>query len=156
MPLVIIAHRGNLDLINPKEENHPDYIFEAIQQGFPVEVDIRYINKKWFLGHDNPDYKVSIDWIKKMSGSIYWHAKNQDAFLELNKFDSNSYWYWKYFWQQNDDYCLTSTGHIWTHCSKPAKGKNSIATLLGKGLEVPKGIFGICTDYPLDYRQKGL
>lgn len=156
MPLVIISHRGNTSQINSEQENSPNYIDEAIKTGFQVEVDVRFIDKKWYLGHDGADYKVSLDWMKKRSGHIWFHIKNQEGLLALSKIDSVSPLYWKYFWQQNDDYALTSTGHIWTHCAKIARGKNSIATLLKETDEAPKKIYGICTDWPLSYREKGL
>jgi hypothetical protein len=49
----LISHRGNL--IGPNVlENSPKFLIQAIEKGFDVEVDIRLIDKKWYLGHDNP------------------------------------------------------------------------------------------------------
>ena len=60
--MIYIAHRGNIRGPNPERENSPDYIDEAIQSGYYVEVDVRMdaipvwivdivsvINKLYFL-----------------------------------------------------------------------------------------------------------
>lgn len=156
MSLVIIAHRANLSGSNPEQENSPEYIDEAIKAKFQVEVDVRFIDKKWWLGHDGADYKVSLNWLAERSHYLWLHAKNFNALDKLVRIDHSDGREWNYFWQQNDDYCLTSTGFIWTHCSKITKGKNSIATLLKQTDEIPKGIYGICTDWPLKYKNKKL
>ena len=36
----LISHRGNLNGRIPERENHPDYIDEAIEAGYDVEIDI--------------------------------------------------------------------------------------------------------------------
>ena len=59
----IIAHRGNTDGPNPLEENKPKYIDAAIEKGFDVEVDLRMSSEGLFLGHDKPDYPVTIGWL---------------------------------------------------------------------------------------------
>lgn len=164
MSLVVIAHRANIEGADPKMENTPGAIDYAISRGLQVEVDIRYIDKKWWLGHDGADYKVSFDWMMERNHYIWWHVKNLDGLIEFNSLDQtlskirDGYPCPKlfYFWHQNDDYMLTSGGHIWTFPNKPIKGKNSILCLNKKGAEVPKGIYGICTDYPLDYQKSKL
>ena len=44
-----ISHRGNLYGPNPKLENKPTYIIEALKMGFDVEVDVFFRNKKFCL-----------------------------------------------------------------------------------------------------------
>ena len=61
----IISHRGNISGPDLKNENLPSYIDKALQQGLDVEIDLRKIKNKFFLGHDNPDYQVSLDWLDK-------------------------------------------------------------------------------------------
>jgi hypothetical protein len=53
----LIAHRGNINGSNPEKENHPDYINEAIKLGHNVEIDVWFINNKFYLGHDDPSKK---------------------------------------------------------------------------------------------------
>jgi hypothetical protein len=51
--MILISHRGNINGKQPSKENHPLYIFEAIKQGFQVEIDVWFIDGKFKLGHDN-------------------------------------------------------------------------------------------------------
>ena len=156
--MIIISHRGNISGPNPSRENHPTYIDEAIQSGYQVEVDIRYLDKKWYLGHDGADYKVSINWMKRRNHHIWWHAKSLDTLVEFGKLNrkplsvSNKKQSFIYFWHQSDDYTLTSFEHIWTFPNKPIRGKQSIIVLNEEGATPPPGILGICTDYPEDYK----
>ena len=164
--MIIISHRGNLNGPNPQDENKPDYIdsaYELTAGKIQIEADIRFIDKKWYLGHDGADYPVSLRWMKERNHFIWWHVKNLDALVELNRISAKSHEVYLtedqfsrkqvffYFWHQNDDYTLTSGGHIWTFPNKPIRGKNSIIVLNNKQDVPPKGIFGICTDYPLKY-----
>ena len=38
----LIAHRGNIDGPNVNEENKPEYILQAIEKGYFVEIDLWY------------------------------------------------------------------------------------------------------------------
>ena len=58
----LIAHRGNITGRNPDEENSPDYISQAIQKGYDVEVDV-WLMDGIYLGHDKPQYETSIDFL---------------------------------------------------------------------------------------------
>ena len=53
----LIAHRGNLEGKDLRE-NAPEFLQSAIDKGFDIEVDIRYINGEWWLGHDGPQYQI--------------------------------------------------------------------------------------------------
>ena len=59
----IIAHRANLNGPNSAEENHPASIDRAIDQGFDVEVDLWFLDGKYFIGHDNPDHEINEDFL---------------------------------------------------------------------------------------------
>ena len=67
--MIYISHRGNLTGKNPELENSPVYIYQAIDKGFDVEIDLRYdtLNKKLYLGHDEPQYPTTWFWIVRMS-----------------------------------------------------------------------------------------
>lgn len=54
----IISHRGNLDGPTPDRENSPDFIKKALKSGYHVEIDLRIIDGKFWLGHDGPQYEV--------------------------------------------------------------------------------------------------
>ena len=103
----IIAHRGNMDGPNPVQENHPDYITKALQLNFDVEVDVWFLDGKFYLGHDAPQYEIEKSFLR--NDRFWCHAKDifsLEAMLENNMIC---------FWHQNDDVTLTSSGHIWTY-----------------------------------------
>jgi hypothetical protein len=54
--MILISHRGNLNGPNPERENHPDYIWEALRAGYEVEIDVWWVEGKFKLGHDEPQY----------------------------------------------------------------------------------------------------
>ena len=58
--MICIAHRGNINQVDKDRENSPDYITEAVLAGYDVEVDAWYKNNQWWLGHDEPQYKINI------------------------------------------------------------------------------------------------
>ena len=62
----LIAHRRNCAGIKKDLENSPEYIEEALSQGYDVEIDIRLINGSWYLGHDEAQYQMNIkDYLDK-------------------------------------------------------------------------------------------
>lgn len=136
-----IAHRGNLN--GPSDqENKPEYIKSALSLGYDVEVDVWLIGNEIFLGHDNPEYLIDIDFLK-LPG-LWCHAKNLEAleFLLLNKIHC--------FWHQDDDFTITSQGFIWTYPRKNL-GKNSICVMPELFTDSIPLCFGICTDYVLKF-----
>ena len=58
--MILISHRGNLSGPNPLRENTANYIDEAIKKGFDVEIDIWENEGDFFLGHDEPQHKLSL------------------------------------------------------------------------------------------------
>ena len=61
--MILISHRGNINEVNLERENTQSYIQEAIDLGYDVEIDIRYIDGKFWLGHDESDYEVNLSWL---------------------------------------------------------------------------------------------
>lgn len=140
--MIFISHRGNLYGKNKNEENHPDYIKHALSRGYDVEIDIWYKNGSFFLGHDEPNYKIKKSFL---NNSKFWcHAKNAEAFYELSKIKSH------YFWHQKDDYTLTSKGFMWVY-PKKKYFKNSIVVLTKKTDQLPKNCYGVCSDFVGNY-----
>ena len=68
----LIAHRGNINGPNPERENSPDYIKEALDKGFDVEIDVWKINGSYFLGHDAPEYRIEFGFL--MNDRLWCHA----------------------------------------------------------------------------------
>lgn len=105
-----IAHRGNTAGPNPELENHPDYVTSALQQGYDVEIDVYYENNEWWLGHDTPDYKVDVAFIKQPG--LWCHAKDLHTLSQLIKLDVVC------FFHDSDDGVITSNKYIWTYPGK--------------------------------------
>ncbi len=143
--MIFIAHRGNIQGPEPKVENNPKYLWEALNNGFRVEADVWYDNG-WWLGHDKPQYKV------KYNHDLlhFWcHAKNEEAFCRLRKRDI-----FHCFWHQTDDYTLTSKGYIWVYPGKKLL-PGSICVLPEQDYKgTIRKCGGICSDYIGSYRRK--
>jgi hypothetical protein len=138
----IISHRGNLDGPNPKLENSSEYIIDAINQGFDVEIDIWYINDKFYLGHDIPQYEIEMDWILNLQEKLWVHCKNIDCIDLLYNTNIN------YFWHDLDKTTITSKGYPW---SQPNVHINNGITVCLEYKEVAD-IYGVCTDYPIKFK----
>lgn len=154
--MIYISHRGNLDGPNPEMENKPQYILETLKLGYDVEVDVWFFNEQWYLGHDNPTYKIDFyDFIYDKRKRFWLHAKNIDSLNELVTMRKElSIKDLKYFWHQKDDYTLTSNGYIWTYPGKQLM-KNSISVLPEKNglvFEDVEHCYGVCSDYIKKYK----
>lgn len=103
----LISHRGNLCGEKPLYENSPSYIEEAISEGFDVEIDLRVENNYFYLGHDEPQYFVSYEWLEKHKDVLWIHCKNLEALEKMSFTDFN------YFYHEGDRYTLTSKSIIW-------------------------------------------
>src|SRR5574338_177322 len=118
MNKILIAHRGNMDGPNPEKENHPDYIMAAVKAGFDVEIDVWFIDGKFILGHDKPQYEIEEKFLH--NGSFWQHAKNVEALDELVEMDLFADV--NCFYHNTDDCVLTSHGFLWTYPGKKIVG----------------------------------
>ncbi len=138
----LIAHRGNLTGKDP-DENSPEFLQSAIDNGFDIEVDVRYINGEWWLGHDEPTYKIESPFTIFDNSKVWWHCKNFEALAELQGSNLN------YFWHQEDDHTLTSKGFIWTYPGKEI-GINNIIVMPETVMQLEEikrlNCFAICSD----------
>ena len=57
--MYLISHRGNINGVSKNRENSPSYVTEALEKGYDVEVDVRFENRKFFLGHDKNQYGIN-------------------------------------------------------------------------------------------------
>ena len=137
-----IAHRGNVDGVNFEKENTTEYIISTIDKGFDVEIDIWCINDEYYLGHDVPVEKISIDFLLDNSKWLWCHSKDIHTFNELLKYDKINT-----FFHDSDDCALTSHKYLWTYFGKPLTEK-SILLKFDKddSFIIPKNIYGICSD----------
>jgi len=138
----IISHRGFINGTDKNLENNPEQILNLVNKGIDVEIDIRIHNNKFYLGHDEPMYEVTRDFIE--NEKLWCHAKTFSALQFLSKINCH------YFWHQNDDYTLTSRGFIWVYPGKPILENSICVTPENFDLDYSK-CFGICTDHVKKY-----
>lgn len=109
--MILISHRGNITGIEKELENKPDYIFNALDKGFDVEIDIWKYKGDLYLGHDEPNTLLP-DRLLENKNKLWFHAKNLDSLLDLHQLNVH------YFWHQNDDVTITNKGFWWTYPGK--------------------------------------
>jgi len=141
--MYLISHRGNLNGIQKDKENEPGYINTAINKGFDVEVDVRFENNKFFLGHDFSQFEINKEFL--LNKKIWCHAKTSEALSALDKIKAH------FFWHQEDDYTITSKGYIWTYPGKKLFSK-SICVLPEKANYKEINCLGICSDFIERYK----
>ena len=144
----LISHRGNIRGPIPDKENRPSYIDCAIVNGYDVEIDVNYVNGELWLGHDEPQYKVTHTWIQERSKYLWLHCKDFDSAKEC----------WKYqaFCHSGDPFVFTSNNKIWLHGENESIYTLDDMTIIpvineqeSTSFHTANGIpFGVCTDYP--------
>ena len=148
--MFFIAHRGNLNGPNPAEENKPDYIADTMKSGYDCEIDVWVVDNMVYLGHDAPQYVISLDWLQLHSSKLWCHAKNLAAFEFLLDHDLRC------FGHDNDHYVLTSTLDIWAFPGQPLTS-NTICVMPERvaytNAELSK-CKAICTDLVIPYKKK--
>lgn len=151
----LIAHRGNITGPDPLRENSLEYIDAAIELGYDVEIDIRHdpVEQKFYLGHDDPQYQVSMLWIFLRKDKLWIHTKDSSSLevLSTSEVDFN------YFWHETDKHTLTSKGFIWSYPGQPHSSnsvivmpENSDITKFRESDEVDMSnydCYAVCSDY---------
>ena len=146
--MIYISHRGNLKGRNVERENQPEYIDEAINAGFDVEIDMWWVDGKTYLGHDGPQYEVDDKWLSQRADKLWVHCKN----VELLNWVRSTILH--YFWHEEDTLTLTSKQYVWVYPGKqPIIG--SIAVMPEIHNDKIKKCAGVCSDFVEDYRKKG-
>lgn len=142
--MILIAHRGNTNGPNGVSENTPDYIDEALDQGYDAEIDVWSTRHGIYLGHDYPNYQINIKWLQDRADKLWIHCKNIDAMSELHE-------HFNVFFHNVDDYTLTSKNYIWAYPGKSVPpNSRAIAVLKNEMINI-SNFAGICTDYVSRY-----
>ena len=138
--MILISHRGNIDGKIPEYENNPNYIQAALELGYDVEIDLWVVNDVLYLGHDEPQYKITWEYFKDKVDKLWVHCKNIEALYFVRETRLH------YFWHETDTVTLTSKNYIWAYPGKqPISG--SIAVM--PELENDNVLLckGVCSDY---------
>jgi hypothetical protein len=146
--MILISHRGNISGPNPEQENHPDYIWTAMQAEYDVEVDVWFENGKFMLGHDEPQYEFPFELIQNHYSKLWLHCKNIDALSKLNELDPVGSKL-NYFMHESDLGVLTSRNYIWS----TALFERSILVMPEIFNKEPnEKTLGVCSDYIEKYK----
>jgi hypothetical protein len=145
--MFVIAHRGNRDGPNPERENSPAYIIEALNEGFDVEIDVRYnpVTNGWWLGHDMPQYHVDVSFLQNRR--LWCHAKNLATLSNLQKIPGVHY-----FSHDKDDAVLTSNGIIWVQPGEEYDERCvCVMPELAPNWDLSRRKLGVCSDMVRSY-----
>lgn len=141
----IYSHRGNTAGIG-SDENKPEKLAEVAQKFF-VEIDVWFSSGDYYLGHDEPRYKV--DKFFLFNEKFLLHAKNPEAFFGLSKYKQL-----EVFFQHGDAIAVSTHGHQITHSDisdesfEGQKSRILVSPNAKKITHWQERCFGLVTDYP--------
>lgn len=145
--MLIVSHRGLIKGPNEYRENNPIHLDKVIAEGYCLEVDIRFSNDKFWLGHDKETYEVDVWWILERKNSIIFHCKNIEAASRLRRLDVSI----NYFGHASDSFVAINNGLLWVHSIDLPLNEYCIIPLIDdkavNEFKLTTRIAGICTDY---------
>ena len=143
--MIFISHRGNIDEVYPDRENSPNYIDEAIGQGYDVEMDVRLIAGKFYLGHDGPEYEVQLQWLLDRRAHLWVHTKNFAALSALITEPLRTFYH-----QKENHTIINHCNLIWSHELSEANEKSIIPLISQEDIArqpMPQHVYGVCSDF---------
>ena len=143
--LKLISHRGNIDGKSDRFENNPNYIDDALDMGFDAELDLRYYQNTFWLGHDSPEYEVNLIWLTDRKEYLWIHCKDLITISKLRELQINNKINLNYFFHDTDDCTITSKGDLWVYPGKQPI-KNSISVMPELYNDDVSLCKGICSD----------
>lgn len=161
--MILISHRGNVSGPNPKNENYPTYIDEAINKGYCVEVDLWGASQdkgkiSLSLGHDEPQYETELSWLVERRIKLFIHAKNYEALSALIRhWPDRKSGNLKFFFHESEKYSvIANTSLIWCHDLEAADNYSIIPLISKEDISTwqARPVFGICSDYIETFKKK--
>lgn len=154
--MILISHRGNISGKNYKRENSQDYIQEALDAGYHVEMDILHHGGEFLHGHEWGGTKGNVDphFLSVNCQKLLIHCKDRESVLFCAASNLSPL---NYFYHDRDDFAISSYMWLIAH-SKVAdliafnNDKNldgSICMLpekFGISKDVLKNCAGVCSD----------
>lgn len=101
-----IAHRGNFAGRNIELENSVEYVNNALSNGYNVEIDVRKIGNKLYLGHDAPMYEIELSYLQ--DDRLWCHSKTLETHMFLSRNNVHA------FFHDQENYVFTNRGIKWT------------------------------------------
>jgi hypothetical protein len=151
--MILISHRGNINGRIEGLENTPNYIQDAIKLGYDVEIDLWIINNNLYLGHDDPVYKIDLNFLSSCKNNLWIHCKNIEALVYLIENLNDS----RFFFHEYEKYVITNRGDILVHAQANRFPKNSVY-MIPEVLNINKKYLhnckGVCSDYIINYKDE--
>lgn len=143
-----ICHRGNVSGPVKELENNFGILIQRSIQGQRVEVDVWYHENNLWLGHDKPEYKITLDWLASCKRRLI-HAKDGKTFQHLLQEAGKRALDLHIFYHTDEDYVLTNKGIVICYPGQPLL-EGSLCMMPERvsysGEELRK-TFQICTDF---------
>ena len=142
-----LCHRGNLTGSVKELENNFGILIQRTLQEYPVEVDVWLHEKNLWLGHDKPEYKVSLDWLASDKRRLI-HAKDGKTFEYLLQEAGKRALDLHIFYHTDEDYVLTNKGMVICYPGKPLL-EGSMCMMPERANYKPQELqrcFSVCSD----------
>lgn len=142
-----ICHRGNLTGSIKELENNFGILIQRSIQGHRVEVDVWYHEQCLWLGHDKPEYKITLDWLVSCKRRLI-HAKDGKTFEYLLQEAGKRALDLHIFYHTEEDYVLTNKGLVICYPGKPLL-EGSLCMMPERASYSPVELqqsFAICSD----------
>ena len=112
------CHRGILTPGAKELENNLGVLIQREIQGLSVEVDVWYHEGTLWLGHDKPEYKISLEWLGASRRRLI-HAKDGITFAYLLEEAGKRGLDLHVFYHTDEDYVLTNKGLVICYPGQP-------------------------------------
>jgi len=135
---IYISNRGNLAGKHPDEENKPDYIERALENGVCVKTDIWVIKNKTVTGTEHPATGINLNLFDKEKLLI--QARNPTALLYLLEEGYHCYW------RESDNLIITNRNFILSYAGSIFP-KSIIMLPEENAIVTNNDYMGICSDF---------
>lgn len=142
-----ICHRGNIGGAQKELENNFGVLLQRSIQGYRTEVDVWFHEHHLWLGHDKPEYKITLEWLASDKRRLI-HAKDGATFEHLLLESGKRALDLHVFYHTEEDYVLTNKGLVICFPGKPLL-EGSLCMMPERAnysQEQLQKIFSICSD----------
>lgn len=139
---IYISNRGNLAGKDPDEENKPDYLERALEEGLCVKTDIWVIKDRTVTGTEHPSTGINLNVFDKEKLLI--QARNPTALLFLLKEGYHC------FWRQSDNFIMTNRNFVLSYAGSIFP-KSIMMEPEDNAILINNDYVGICSDFISGY-----
>jgi hypothetical protein len=142
-----ICHRGNLHGPVKELENNFGVLIQRSLRGMDVEIDVWYHEGSLWLGHDKPEYKITLDWLACCKRRLI-HCKDYKTLEFLMLESGKKALDLHLFYHTQEHYAITTKGHIMVCPGQPLlEGSLCMMPEMANYTEEEKlKCFSICSD----------